>query len=129
MLAEESPARLLTLFGTETLEEAFLILSRNQEEGRINSALDAANRLQGNAILESASSTTSIATFDIAYGSKDVSFFNKMYHCCVENTNTFQELTPTKKRTKIKKDQTSLQRHRIKALLDKNWKQFYRNVT
>lgn len=74
LLAEESPARLLQLFHTDTLEEAFLILSRNQEEGRINRALEAANHPDHNAnrVLDSASSTTSIATFDIAYSSKEV---------------------------------------------------------
>lgn len=36
LLAEESPSRLLTIFNTETLEEVFLILSRRQEEGRLD---------------------------------------------------------------------------------------------
>ncbi|CAG9760962.1 unnamed protein product [Ceutorhynchus assimilis] len=110
LLAEESPARLLQLFHTETLEEAFLILSRNQEDGIINSVMEACNRQNGNGVIESASSTTSVATFDMAYGSKD-------------------ELTKEKKTTKIKKDNTSMESYRMKALLDKNWKQFYRNVT
>ncbi|XP_050310195.1 ABC transporter G family member 23-like isoform X2 [Anthonomus grandis grandis] len=110
LLAEESPARLLQLFQVESLEEAFLILSRNQEEGRINSALEGANRSNGTT-LESASSTTSVANSDVVtYGSKD-------------------ELTKEKKKTKIKKDKTSIEPHRIRALLDKNWKQFYRNIT
>lgn len=109
LLAEESPARLLSFFQTETLEEAFLILSRKQEEGRLNNVIDNINKQNGNG-MESASSVSSIATFDIAYGSKD-------------------ELTKKVKTTKIKKDKTSLENYRMKALLDKNWKQFYRNVT
>lgn len=74
LLAEESPARLLELFHTDTLEEVFLILSKNQEEGRINRALEAANTPDHNAnrVIDNASSTTSVATFDIAYSSKEV---------------------------------------------------------
>ncbi|XP_066145077.1 ABC transporter G family member 23-like [Euwallacea fornicatus] len=105
LLAEESPARLLEAFHTDTLEEAFLILSRNQDEGRINDAIETVNRPSENGVL--GSSDASVATFDIAYSSKE-------------------ELA--KKKTKIKKDKTSLESHRIKALLDKNWKQFYRNI-
>ncbi|KAL1498317.1 hypothetical protein ABEB36_009133 [Hypothenemus hampei] len=109
LLAEESPARLLSLFQTDTLEEAFLILSRNQEEGRINRVIEAANISNGNGSMQSVSST-SVSSFNIAYDSKE-------------------ELTFDRKKTKIKKDKTSLERHRMKALLDKNWKQFYRNIT
>lgn len=74
LLAEESPARLLELFHTDTLEEVFLILSKNQEEGRINRALEAANNPDHNAnrVIDNASSTTSVATFDIGYSSKEV---------------------------------------------------------
>ncbi|XP_076266304.1 ABC transporter G family member 23-like isoform X2 [Rhynchophorus ferrugineus] len=110
LLAEESPARLLTFFQTETLEEAFLILSRKQEEGRLNNVMENIIKDNEQNGIEPAGSVTSVATFDIAYGSKD-------------------ELTTVRKTTKIKKDKTSLDGSRIKSLLDKNWKQFYRNIT
>lgn len=39
ILAEESPEKLIASFGTETLEEVFLILSRKQDESKLNSAI------------------------------------------------------------------------------------------
>lgn len=35
LLAEESPAKLLTVFGTDSLEAVFLTLSKRQEEGKL----------------------------------------------------------------------------------------------
>lgn len=39
ILAEESPEKLIASFGTETLEEVFLILSRKQDEAKLNNAI------------------------------------------------------------------------------------------
>ncbi|CAG9819085.1 unnamed protein product [Phaedon cochleariae] len=116
LLAEESPGRLLTIFNTTTLEEVFLILSRRQEEGRLTdvASLPIADD-QNNTIVDAthlAGSTASVATvstFEISTGSTDV-------------------LTTKPKENRCK-TKNSMSTNRMKALLDKNWKQFYRNIT
>ncbi|XP_018577430.1 ABC transporter G family member 23 isoform X2 [Anoplophora glabripennis] len=107
LLAEESPNRLLSIFNTDTLEDVFLILSRRQEEGRLDELNYPVADDQNNSVVAHAPSTTSIATFDIAHGSTDM-------------------LTKEKKRVK---GGDTLNKSRLRALMDKNWKQFYRNVT
>ncbi|KAJ8945137.1 hypothetical protein NQ318_001602 [Aromia moschata] len=74
LLAEESPTRLLTIFNTETLEEVFLILSRRQEEGRLNASHAPVVDDQNNSCMDRTESTTSVssvATFEIGHGSTD----------------------------------------------------------
>ncbi|CAH0554397.1 unnamed protein product [Brassicogethes aeneus] len=110
LLAEESPARLLTLFQTDSLEEVFLVLSRRQEEGRLDELnLDSVADEQNNSVLPYTGSTSTVATFDISHGSTDA--------------------ITTKKPAKIVKTLGTISKNRVKALLDKNWKQFYRNIT
>lgn len=85
LLAEESPGRLLSIFNTETLEDVFLILSRRQEEGRLDDLSDTSGDDQNNSVIEHAPSTTSVATFDIAHGSTDVCFLSLLFVIfCVE---------------------------------------------
>ncbi|CAG9829052.1 unnamed protein product [Diabrotica balteata] len=104
LLTEESPTRLLTLFNSETLEEVFLQLSKQQEEGRLTGLPelieDAQNGQQNFDIL----SNTSI-------------------------NEIVRESTEVLTKKAILKTKGALSRSRMKALLDKNWKQFYRNVT
>lgn len=69
LLAEESPERLLQLFNTETLEEVFLILSRRQEEGRLNQAIETLADEQNNTIISRAESNTSVMTLPIGNNS------------------------------------------------------------
>ncbi|KAJ8920069.1 hypothetical protein NQ315_011723 [Exocentrus adspersus] len=107
LLAEESPTRLLQIFNTETLEEAFLILSRRQEEGRLENLDQPVADDQNNSVIEHAPSTTSVATFDIAHGSTDML---------------------TKEKRRVKRG-GAVDANRLRALMDKNWKQFYRNIT
>ncbi|KAJ8957482.1 hypothetical protein NQ317_014263 [Molorchus minor] len=110
LLAEESPARLLSIFHTDTLEEVFLILSRRQEEGQLQALNAVVTDDQNNTVMDRTESTTSVstvATFDIGHGSTDI-------------------LTTKKTRVKGSKN---FNKHRLRALMDKNWKQFYRNVT
>ncbi|CAG9862958.1 unnamed protein product [Phyllotreta striolata] len=113
LLAEESPSRLMTLFNSETLEDVFLTLSRRQEEGKLP-AISSQPIVddQNNSVIVtdntgSRTSVASVSTFEIGHGSTDIL---------------------TKKKTVIKSE-NSLNKNRMKALLDKNWKQFYRNVT
>ncbi|KAG5872759.1 hypothetical protein JTB14_030154 [Gonioctena quinquepunctata] len=113
LLVEEAPGRLLTIFNKETLEDVFLILSRRQEEGRLEDvALQTIHDEQNNSIIATdhiAGSTVSVATvstFEVGHGSTDM-------------------LT----KEKLRKAKHSISANRLKALMDKNWKQFYRNVT
>ncbi|CAH1102725.1 unnamed protein product [Psylliodes chrysocephalus] len=112
LLAEESPSRLLTLFNSETLEDVFLTLSRRQEEGKLPavSSLPIVDDQNNSVIVTdntgSRTSVATVSTFEIGHGSTDIL---------------------TKK--KSLKTSNSLNKSRMKALLDKNWKQFYRNVT
>lgn len=110
LLAEESPGRLLTLFQTDSLEDVFLALSKRQEEGRLDEVnFDNVADDQNNTVIPYTGSTSTVATFDISHGSTDV-------------------LT-NKKPPKIVKTVGTISKNRLKALLDKNWKQFYRNIT
>ncbi|XP_056637728.1 uncharacterized protein LOC130445863 [Diorhabda sublineata] len=115
LLAEESPSRLLTLFNSETLEQVFLLLSKRQEDGRLSELADSHQPVvdeQNNSVLMNeptgsrVSVATTVSTFEMENGSKDVLTKNKLL-----------------------KRQNSLNKRRMKALLDKNWKQFYRNIT
>nr|XP_023029076.1 ABC transporter G family member 23-like [Leptinotarsa decemlineata] len=113
LLVEESPSRLLTIFNTATLEEVFLILSRRQEEGRLenidqqaiaddqNNSIVPFNHISGSAV-----SVASVSTFEVGHGSTDMLA-----------------------KEKLRKAKHAINRNRVKALMDKNWKQFYRNVT
>ncbi|VEN54162.1 unnamed protein product [Callosobruchus maculatus] len=116
LLAEESPGRLLQVFDTDTLEEVFLILSKRQEEGRLDdiSSYPTVADDQNNSMVEmmpytgsTVSVTSTVATVDIGHGSQDI-------------------LTVKERRRMPKKQ---IDANRLKALMDKNWKQFYRNVT
>lgn len=65
LLAEESPQRLLQIFNTETLEEVFLILSRRQEEGRLDSVTNFSAVDHNNSVMDrsvNAGSTVSVAS-------------------------------------------------------------------
>lgn len=86
LLAEESPNRLLSIFNTETLEEVFLILSRRQEEGRLDNLSYAISDDQNNSVIERGTSTTSVATFDIAHGSTDVCLLYYPFHNIFKST-------------------------------------------
>ncbi|XP_072378320.1 ABC transporter G family member 23-like [Diabrotica undecimpunctata] len=104
LLTEESPTRLLTLFNSETLEEVFLQLSKQQEEGRLTGLPE---------LIEDAQNGRQ--NYDI-----------------VSNTSIneiVRESTEVLTKKAILKTKGALSRSRMKALLDKNWKQFYRNVT
>lgn len=87
LLAQESPGRLLSLFNTETLEEVFLILSRRQEEGRLDDISSyPTTDDQNNSVLPTQAntgSTISVATgstVDVGHGSTDVSsHFLRLY--------------------------------------------------
>lgn len=74
LLAEESPARLLSLFRTDSLEEVFLTLSQRQEAGALNHA-DFQNVPddQNNSVLPINSSMDSIAMSNLDHASTDVS--------------------------------------------------------
>ncbi|KAI2474061.1 ABC transporter G family member 23-like [Diabrotica virgifera virgifera] len=113
LLAEESPTRLLTLFNSETLEDVFLLLSKRQEEGRLQELTshrvvdDQNNSMLANDTTGSTTSVaTSVSTFEIGHGSTDILA-----------------------KKKILKARNALNKSRMKALFDKNLKQFYRNIT
>lgn len=75
LLAEESPAQLLNLFRTDSLEEVFLILSKRQEEGRLsNMEFDRVADDENNCVIQSVNtSTTSIPLTDLGTSSTVVS--------------------------------------------------------
>ncbi|XP_076266668.1 ABC transporter G family member 23-like [Rhynchophorus ferrugineus] len=110
LLAEESPAKLLTHYHTDTLEEVFLELSKAQEEyNRTHIDTDAA-KYESPPI----SAAPSFETCAEDYGSRDV-------------------IVPTTKgKGKEKKkdvgSSSNFNIHRMHALFNKNWKQFYRNI-
>ncbi|RZC34174.1 ABC transporter G family member, partial [Asbolus verrucosus] len=107
LLAEESPTKLLNIFQTEVLEEVFFILSQRQSEGRLNELTLAGSLTQ----VQNSNTDVSLVSFDTTRGSTDV-------------------LTETPKNKKSKAvGGYTLNSKRIKALLDKNWKQFYRNIS
>jgi ABC-type multidrug transport system permease subunit len=106
LLAEESPSKLLRMFQTEILEEVFLILSQRQNDGRSDDAIAVHGPL-----VQSSNTDISMASFDTTRSSTDV-------------------LTPNEKKKKRKNvGGYHLNAKRMKALLDKNWKQFYRNIS
>ncbi|XP_017786452.1 PREDICTED: ABC transporter G family member 23-like [Nicrophorus vespilloides] len=97
LLAEESPERLLRIFDTDTLENVFLILSRQQEEGRLDA-------------LEQNQDDISVMTLgDEQHGSTDI----------------LVQRPPKKYNTTT--GAISLNSKRMKSLLSKNSKQFLRN--
>ncbi|KAK9873202.1 hypothetical protein WA026_021435 [Henosepilachna vigintioctopunctata] len=104
LLAEDSPDRLLRYFNTNNLEEVFLILSRQQETGNLNLPE-----------VQDTSQFNSNCSIDTIY----------------QETNASAEVLTSPKK-KVKEEQISslsVNRHRLKALMGKNWKQFYRNVS
>lgn len=76
LLAEESPSRLLQIFNTNTLEEVFLILSRRQEEGRLDNisstsaAIDQAHPIANSEM--NSGSRTSVVSSSGTFASTDV---------------------------------------------------------
>ncbi|XP_063926637.1 ABC transporter G family member 20-like [Zophobas morio] len=107
LLAEESPPKLLRMFNTEVLEEVFFILSQRQNDGQLNEILPSNSPLP----IQNSNTDISLASYDTTRASTDV-------------------LTPNAKEKKPKKvGGYSLNGRRMKALLDKNWKQFYRNIS
>lgn len=71
LLAEDSPDRLLTTFGCDTLEDVFLRLCKQQEDGQLRELELADEQLNG--VLQNGESTSSIAMSDMGHGSLDVS--------------------------------------------------------
>lgn len=65
LLAEESPSKLLTLFGTDSLEEVFLILSKRQEEGKLDEIENLADDDNNSVIQSVMDSTTSIPMLEL----------------------------------------------------------------
>lgn len=107
LLAEESPARLLSMFQTEVLEDVFFILSQKQSEGRLEETITASNHtLQ----IQNSNTDISLASFDTTRGSTDI-------------------LTQEKQKKSKNVSGYELNGKRMKSLLDKNWKQFYRNIS
>ncbi|XP_044267238.1 ABC transporter G family member 20-like [Tribolium madens] len=107
LIAEESPATLLTMFQTEVLEDVFFILSKKQSEGRLEDTMAVA---RSNLQIQNSNTDISVASFDTTRGSTDI-------------------LTKEKQTKSKNKSGYELNGKRIKSLLDKNWKQFYRNVS
>lgn len=75
LLAEESPAQLLRLFRTDSLEEVFLILSKRQEEGKLtNVEFERVADDDNNCVMPSVNtSTTSIPMSELGHSSTTVS--------------------------------------------------------
>ncbi|KRT81367.1 hypothetical protein AMK59_5794, partial [Oryctes borbonicus] len=109
LLAEESPEKLMNLFRCETLEEVFLILCKQQEEGQLRE-LEYMLEDQQNGFLHNAESQSSMAMSEIGQGSLDVL------------TNT----RPIKRNKTI--STFSLNKNHLKALMRKNWLQYFRNT-
>lgn len=105
LLAEESPERLMNLFGTDTLEEVFLILSRQQEEGRL--------RDNGSSIADDLNN----------------SVINGENNIQLQNINKIQEIDSSPSREKKYKNYgaLSLNKNRLRSLTYKNTVQFLRN--
>lgn len=123
LLAEDSPSNLLTSFGTNSLEDVFLILSQKQEAGvadfvgseyismvsknsssnSINSGGDFSST--ANVRQQNAKITTAV-------------YFLKMFSSRSNNTN----------KTEKEISAWALEGYRLKALLFKNWIQFFRNL-
>lgn len=132
LLAEESPARLLQIFNTETLEEVFLILSRHQEEGRLDNVPGFSTLDQGNSVMDTtvnsatvnAGSTISVVSTVVSEtnASTDVNS-NETSLNLIYNMLFFQKLAKD-----LYKAKNALNKKRLSALIDKNWKQFYRNI-
>lgn len=84
LLAEESPNRLLQIFNTETLEEVFLILSRRQEEGRLDNITSTSTADQANSVMDvpvNTGSTVSVISTGVpeTHASTDVSRNERKY--------------------------------------------------
>ncbi|CAH1102721.1 unnamed protein product [Psylliodes chrysocephalus] len=108
LLTEDSPDNLLATFNTQTLEEVFLILSQRQEAGQLplsNETTVNSSRLnETNEQYESTSVMSSVQSIPEGYKSTDM-------------------LTK-----KLKPNISIIGKRRMRALLDKNAKQFYRNT-
>lgn len=100
LLAEETPTNLLNTFGTETLEDVFLLLSQQQEAGTLD-AMTQEKRLSLD------SSMSSIPT----------------------NNKSIEELLGTNTKKPKKSAAYAISWHRMSSLVDKNWKQFIRNTS
>ncbi|KAK9889742.1 hypothetical protein WA026_007124 [Henosepilachna vigintioctopunctata] len=114
LLAEAPPNTLLRVFQTETLEEVFLMLSRKQEgAGGIPGSISL-DEMKGTYMNMQSLETTTDCSFDMR---QDL---------------FYQMRTPRPSivdKGYIQRSALELNRHRIWALMDKNWKQFYRNVS
>lgn len=73
LLAEESPERLLQTFRTDSLEEVFLNLSQQQEDGRLADVEQTITDDQNNVSISG--STTTMVMQDIGNGSREVRQF------------------------------------------------------
>ncbi|CAG9760963.1 unnamed protein product [Ceutorhynchus assimilis] len=108
LLVQGSPNELLSFYNKESLEEVFLLLSQRQDESKLSSAANGISTLGSAA----SSTSSSMESFVAGYGSRDA-------------------LTNSKDNAKSEKitymSAMSLDKRRMKALLNKNWKQFYRN--
>ncbi|XP_050499822.1 ABC transporter G family member 23-like isoform X1 [Diabrotica virgifera virgifera] len=102
LLAEESPSTLLTQFNTDNLETVFLTLSQKQADGQLSSL----NLKIGDLVHKSDS------MFSISSSSQSIP----------DGHASTDELMK-----EHKSSHSVINRNRIKALLDKNCKQFYRN--
>lgn len=72
LLAEESPDQLLNLFGTDSLEEVFLILSKQQEDGRLPAVENVISDDQNNTMVMSSNSNVSMVMTEMGNGSREV---------------------------------------------------------
>lgn len=129
LLAEESPETLITLFRCDTLEDVFLILCKQQEEGHLRELEYLADD-QRNGGLQNAESASSMAMSEIGHGSLDVSFpLYRISFSSIDDDSKFQMLTkrPPKKRNKSV-GTFSLNRNHLKALMGKNWLQYFKNT-
>ncbi|KAI2474062.1 ATP binding cassette (ABC) protein subfamily G member, 23-like [Diabrotica virgifera virgifera] len=106
LLTEESPTRLLTLFNSETLEQIFLQLSQQQEAAKLTGLPELIEEAGNDRRQQNCGSVSNTSINEIVRQSTEIL---------------------TKKA--VLKTKEALSRTRMKALLDKNWKQFYRNVT
>ncbi|XP_022905337.1 ABC transporter G family member 20-like [Onthophagus taurus] len=110
LLAEDSPDRLLIAYNTDSLEEVFLKLSQKQEDGAFGDPNNPPD-VQDNGRIQSAYSETSIALSDLGHRSTDM----------------LTKLSEPNKKKKQKRAYT-INKHHIKALMWKNYLQYFKNT-
>ncbi|XP_019756664.2 ABC transporter G family member 23 [Dendroctonus ponderosae] len=108
IMIQETPNKLLATFQTNTLEEAFFILSQKQND-QLNNTKAIGGTDQG-------STSTSVESFPANYGSKDALGISSAKE------------RRSKKEQSVYMSGTAIDPKRMKALLSKNWTQFYRNI-